>query len=150
MLLDIAGYGLFENAGTLAETVGKAVLGGLGVLFGGLALALFALVSLLGIAAYSLQKGIRYRSVPRTIGTFFRLGGLLFGLVIAAFFAPIALLMNAKAAIVVGVSAGIVLLGFVAGRAISKLIGYRLSRYGFYLRTFDILRGKIVRLVYSA
>ena len=65
-------------------------------------------------------------------------------------FAPIALLLNAKAAIVIGVSAGIVLLGFFVGRTISKLIGYRLNRYGFYLRTFDILRGKIVRLVYSA
>ncbi len=150
MLLEIAGYGLFENAGALAETVGKTLLAGLGVLFGGLALAFFAFISLLGIAAYSLQKGVRYRSVPRTIGTFFRLGGLLLGAVIAAVFAPVALLFNVKAAIVAGVSAGVVLLGFLIGRTISKLIGYRLSRYGFYLRTFDILRGKIVRLVYSA
>ena len=59
MLLEIAGYGLFENTGALAETAGKVVLGGLGILFGGLALAFFAIISLLGIAAYSLQKGVR-------------------------------------------------------------------------------------------
>lgn len=150
MLLEIAGYGLFENTGAFAETAGKVILGGLGILFGGLALAVFAFISLLGIAAYSLQKGVRYRSVPRTIGTFFRLGGILMGLVVVAVFAPVALLFKAKAVIVIGVSAGIVLLGFLTGRTISKLIGYRLGRYGFYVRTFDILRSKIIRLVYSA
>jgi hypothetical protein len=150
MFLDIAGYGLFENAGALAQAAGKVALCGLGVLLGVFVLAFFILIGLPAIAVYSVQKGVRYRSVPRTIGTFFRLGGLLFGMVIAAVFASVALLLNVKVAIVVGVSAGIAFIGFLVGRAISGLIGYRLSRYGFYMRTFDILRGKIVRLVYSA
>lgn len=149
MLLDVAGYGLFDNTSIDWAVIGKVLTAGLGIIFGGIALAVFCAFALLGIVALSIRRGIVNRSVPKTIGAFFRLAGILAGVVFAIVFIPFALLLKMSIATALMVSALIVLFGFLAGRTISKLIGWRLQKYGFYLRAIDILRNKIVRIVYS-
>ena len=148
ILLDVAGYGLFNNADAYLATAGKVLATGAGLLVGGFFLLIMLLLSIVGIGIVSVRRGMRYRSVPRVVGTFFRWGGV----AVAAFFA---LLIIPVVAFWAHVSAWYLLLGFAAllaigylvGRTISKLIGLRMQRYAFYARTADTIGTRIVRIV---
>ncbi len=149
MLLDIAGYGLFDNSSIDWSAIGKVLTIGLGIIVGAIALAVFTAFALLGIVAVSIRRGMVNRSVPKTIGAFFRLTGILSGIVLSVVLIPFALLLKLKAITLLVVCALTILFCFFTGRFISKMIGWRMQKYGFYLRTIDILRNKIVRIVYS-
>ena len=149
MLLDVAGYGLFDNAGNALSTAGNVALGGLAIFFGFIALVWLALLGIAGIAVVSFRRGMVNRSVPKGIGMFFRLSGILLGVLLAFIFLPFALLFKLSTATILITVAAIVVAGFFIGRTISKLIGMRLRRYGYYVRTADTVRGRIMRLVYS-
>lgn len=150
MLLDIAGYGLFDNADNALSTVGNVALGGLAVFFGFIALLWLALLGVAGIAVISFRRGVVNRSVPKGIGMFFRLSGLLLGVLLSFIFLPFALIFKLSTVAILITIVVIVIVGFFVGRTISKLIGLRLRRYGYYVRTADTVRGRIMRLVYSA
>ena len=69
ILLDVAGYGLFDNADAHLATAGKVLATGAGLLIGGFFLLVMLLAAIVGIGLVSVRRGMRYRSVPRTVGT---------------------------------------------------------------------------------
>lgn len=147
MLLDIAGYGLFENAGNVLSFIGKVLLGGLGVLFGTIGLLWFTLLAVVGIVVISYRRGVNNRSFPKAVGSFFRLSGVLIGMLLAFIFLPFALLFKLSTATILITVAVMVLVGFVVGRTTSKLIGLKLRQYGYYARAADTVRSRIMRIV---
>ncbi len=149
MLLDIAGYGLFQGAEAVATALAKVALGVLGVFFGGIVLITFFALALALILFFSVRRGMIHRSIPKTVGAFFRLSGLLLGLVAVLLLLPFALLLKASFLSFTLVAGALLLLGYVIGQTISRIIGIRLKRYGYYLRTFDNLRSKIVHIAHS-
>ena len=149
MLLDVAGYGFLQHSSHFSEVLSQLLLGAVSLLFGSIALIAFTTLALLTILLVSLFRGVRHRSVPKLVGTFFRLAGILSGVLISVLFLPLAFLFQAGTALLVGVPVLAILTGFLAGRAISRRIGVRIRRMANYMRAFDNLRGKIVRLVYS-
>ncbi len=147
MLLEIAGYSLFQGAEVAATTIAKVAVGILGLFFGGIMLVAFFLLALALITFFSIRRGVIYRSVPKTIGAFFRLSGILLGAVVVLLLLPLALLLKASLLTFTLLAGALLLIGFLLGRTVSRVIGFRLRRYSYYLHTFDNLRSKIVRIV---
>lgn len=148
ILLDVAGYGLFDNVDAFLATAGKVLATGASVVIGGFVLLVLLLISLVGIGLIAVRRGMRYQSVPRTIGTFFRWGGVAVATFFALLVIPIAAFwFNASAIYLLLAFFVMLAIGYLIGTTISKLIGLRMQRYAFYIRTFDTLGGKIVRIV---
>jgi|GEM_PF-4184544 len=148
-LLDIANYGLFADAGAFLATLGKVLLGGVGFIMAAVVLTFWLIAAIIGIGVHSVNKGIRRRSVPRTVGTFFRLTGIALGVFVSLLLLPaIALLFGVSVLKLLVVAAVLIVIGYFTGRMVSKLIGLRMLKYVVYIRTIDNLRSKIVRLVY--
>lgn len=150
ILLDVAGYGLFDNAGTFWATAGKVLATGASLLIGGFFLLIMLLAAIAGIGLVSVRRGMRYRSVPRTVGTFFRWGGVAVGAFFALLIIPVvAFWFHVSVWYLLAGFAALLALGYVVGRTISKLIGLRMQRYAFYVRTADTIGTRIVRIVNS-
>ena len=147
-LLDVAGYSLFNNADAFLATTGKVLITGLGMVVGGFILAIVLLISIAIIAAIAVRRGIRYQSVPRTVGTFFRWAGVAIAVFFSALIIPVVAYWFSVPALYLFLAFVItVSIGYLIGRGISKLIGQRMGRYATYLRTIDTVGNRILRLV---
>jgi hypothetical protein len=148
ILLDVAGYGLFDNADAFLVTAGKVLATGAGLLIGGFFLLIILLAAIAGIGLVSVRRGMRYRSVPRTVGTFFRWGGVAVGAFFALLIIPVvALWFHVSAWYLLAGFAVLLALGYVVGRTISKLIGLRMQGYATSLRMADSIGSRIMRIV---
>lgn len=142
---------MFSGAGMFLHVLGQAFLIMLGIFFAGIVLLILFALSLAFIALFSIRRGMVYHSLPKAIGAFFRLTGIAVGmLLVLALVLPLAVFVfKAAAWVVLTISATVILVGYLVGRTISRFIGWRLSRFGYYFRTFDNLRNKIITIVYA-
>lgn len=147
-LLDIAGYSLFGNADAFLATTGKVLLTGAGMVLGGFLLLVMLLVTIAIIAVISVRRGIRYQSVPRTVGTFFRWAGMAVGLFLSALIIPVIAYWFSVPALYLLIAFAVSIgLGYFIGRTISKLIGMRISKYAMYIRTVDTIGSRVRRFI---
>jgi hypothetical protein len=125
-LLDVANYGLFNDAEHFLAIAAKVLLGGLGIAFGGIFLFTLFIASLIGITVFSVVRGLRYRSFPRMVGTFFRLAGIILAAFAAFFILPIiGLLFSISFLKLLIAFTVLVSIGYLVGRTVSKMIGVR-------------------------
>lgn len=148
ILLDVAGYGLFDNADTFLVTAGKVLATGAGLLVGGFFLLLMLLAAIIAIGFISVRRGMRYRSLPRLVGTFFRWGSVAVASFLALLIIPIvAFWFHVSALYLLIAFIVTVAVGYLVGRTISKLIGARMHGYATRLRTADDIGSRIMRIV---
>lgn len=147
-LLDVSGYGLFNDADVFLATAGKVLLTGAGVVLGAIVLGIGLIIVLIAIGMVAVRKGINGRSIPRTIGTFCRWAGVAIATFIALLTIPVAAYwFTIPAPYLLLAFIGIIALGYLAGRAISKLIGRRIGRYGTGIRMAGDIGGRISRMI---
>lgn len=147
-LLDVAGSSLFNNADAFLATAGKVLLTGAGLVVGGLVLSIVLVIAIAIIAAVAVRRGLRYQSVPRTVGTFFRWAGVAIAVFLSALIIPVIAFWFSVPALYLFIAFVVTIaIGYLIGRTISKIVGMRLSRYAVYLRTIDTVGNKILRFV---
>lgn len=147
MLLEIAGYGLFGN-GDWLSIAAATFMRGFGAFALGILLALLILIpAFVSIVAVSVYRGAIHRSVPKTIGSFFRLSGILLGILFMLLLLPTVIFFKLNLLAFAIISIGFVVIGYFFGRTVSKWIGFRLQFIARKIKWVDLLLSKISRLV---